>query len=64
MKVRILDQARDDLILGYQFYERREIGLGAYFLDCLFADIDMLKQLGGIHRVVYRNFHRLLSEPG
>ena len=40
MRIEILDEAQDDLIEGFHFYEDREIGLGTYFLDCLFSDID------------------------
>lgn len=57
MKIRILDEAQDDLIQGFRFYEGREAGLGAYFLDCVFSDIDSLLVYGGIHPVVY-GYHR------
>lgn len=60
MKIRILDKAQDDLIQGFRFYEGREAGLGAYFLDCLFSDIDSLLVCGGIHQAVYGH-HRCLS---
>jgi len=53
VKIKILDEAPDDLIQGFRFYEGRETGLGAYFLDCLFSDIDSLLLYGGIHQVVY-----------
>ena len=43
MKIEILDKAQDDLIQGFHFYEAREPGLGPYFLDCLFSDIDSLR---------------------
>jgi len=49
MKVRILDSARKDLRAGYSFYERQERGVGEYFLNSLFADIDSLSLYGGIH---------------
>ncbi len=39
MKIEILDEAREDLIQGFHFYESREPGLGSYFIDCLFPDI-------------------------
>ena len=42
MRIELLDEAQDDLIQGFHFYEGREAGLGAYFLDCLFSDIDSL----------------------
>ena len=61
MKIKILDEAQDDLIQGFRFYEGREVGLGAYFLDCLFSDIDSLLLYGGIHQVVY-DHHRCLSK--
>ena len=53
MRIKILDEAQDDLIQGFRFYEGREAGLGAYFLDCLFSDIDSLLLYGGVHQVVY-----------
>jgi hypothetical protein len=33
MKIHILDQAEDDLVDGYNFYENQEQGVGSYFLD-------------------------------
>ena len=62
MKIQILDLAKQDLIDGYYFYEDREFGLGDYFLDSLYSDIDSLKLYGGIHRKVYRDFHWALSK--
>ncbi|MEQ1844248.1 MAG: type II toxin-antitoxin system RelE/ParE family toxin [Nitrospira sp.] len=61
MKIQILDKAQDDLIHGSQFYEAREPGLGGYFLDCLFADIDSLQIYAGIHPLVF-TYHRCLSK--
>ena len=42
MKIEILDEAQEDLIEGFRFYESIEGGIGSYFLDCLFSDIDSL----------------------
>jgi hypothetical protein len=61
VKIEILDEAQQDLIEGFQFYETRETGVGSYFLDCLFSDIDSLLLFAGIHRVVY-GYHRSLSK--
>lgn len=36
------------------------MGLGDYFFDTLFSDIDSLALFGGIHRKIY-GYHRLLS---
>jgi len=62
MTIEILDLARDDLIKGYHFYERREQGVGRHFLENLYSDIDALELTGGNHRKVYRDFHRALSK--
>lgn len=60
MKIEILDDAKDDLIAGYHFYEEQAPGLGSYFLDSLFSDIDSLLLYAGIHRVVF-GLHRCLA---
>lgn len=62
IKVGISDEAFSDLEDGFWFYEAQEAGLGDYFSSCLRADIDGLKISGGIHRRVYRDYHRLLSK--
>ncbi len=59
MKLRILDSALEDPDRGRQFYERQGEGLGAYFLDSLFAEIESLMLYAGIHRKVF-GFHRLI----
>lgn len=49
MQVQILDEAEQDLLEGAHFYEHQIAGLGQYFLDSLFSDIDSLQIYGGIH---------------
>ncbi|MEK6405910.1 MAG: type II toxin-antitoxin system RelE/ParE family toxin [Acidobacteriota bacterium] len=61
MRIEILDQAEDDLIEGFHFYEAQRPGLGSYFLVNLYEDIDSLRINGGIHRRAYKDYHRLLS---
>jgi len=61
MRIRILESAVADLAVGRDFYDRQEIGVGDYFQDCLFSDIDSLVLYAGIHRRVF-GFHRLLSK--
>jgi hypothetical protein len=61
VNIEILDEAQEDLIQGFHFYESREPGLGSYFIDCLFSDIDSLFMYAGIHQVVY-DHHRCLSK--
>jgi hypothetical protein len=50
MKVRILSAAEEDLEEGFRFYESQLLGLGSYFLDSLYSDIDSLAYFGGIHK--------------
>jgi hypothetical protein len=59
--IRISDDALQDLNNGFLFYEAQETGLGEYFAACLRADIEGLKVWAGIHRVIYKDYHRLLS---
>lgn len=62
MKIQILRTAQQDLIDGYQFYEKQAEGLGAYFLDTLFSDIDSLMVNAGIHSIHFGKYYRLLSK--
>ena len=59
MKLRLLTSAFNDLADGRDFYERQGEGLGGYFLNSLFSDIDSLMLYAGIHRKVF-GFHRLV----
>ena len=61
MKVEILDEAERDMIDGFRFYEAQAGGLGDYFLDSLYADIDSLRLYAGIHPL-HLGQHRLLSK--
>ena len=61
MRIEILDEAQEDLTEGFHFYEDRAVGLGSYFIDCLFSDIDSLLLYAGIHQVTY-GYHRCLSK--
>jgi hypothetical protein len=60
MTIVILPSAKEDLAQGFAFFEEQQAGLGAYFLDSLFSDIDSLKIYAGVHRRVF-GYHRLLS---
>jgi plasmid stabilization system protein ParE len=61
MKIQILDEAEQDLIDGFRFYEAQDQGLGDYFFDSLFSDIDSLQLYAGIHARHF-GYHRLLSK--
>ena len=61
MRIKILSSAVEDLHLGRVFYEDQGEGLGEYFFDSLFSDIDSLVLYAGIHPKVF-GYHRLLSK--
>ena len=61
MKIEILDSAERDLIDGFKFYENQSRGLGDYFLDSLFSDIESLHLYAGIHGLHF-GYHRMLSK--
>jgi len=61
VKTSIQPSALADLRRGFHFYERQEEGLGTYFLDSLYSDIDSLRLYAGIHSIHFEKF-RLLSK--
>ena len=61
MIIRILPEAERDLGLRADFYGFQRPGLGQYFNDCLFADIESLRIYAGVHQRV-RGLHRCLSK--
>lgn len=61
MKIEILDIAMSDIQSGQRFYEAQQKGLGAYFLDSLFSDIDALLFYAGIHPQFW-GYYRALSK--
>jgi plasmid stabilization system protein ParE len=62
VKVRLLAAAQQDLVSGFRFYEAQAAGLGGYFIDSLYADIDSLQFHAGIHQIVANGYHRLLAK--
>lgn len=62
MPVRIARSAETDLLEGYAFYEEQQPGIGEYFLDSLFADIDALVLFAGIHPKPDGRLHRTLAK--
>jgi hypothetical protein len=62
LKIKILESAVLDLTEGARFYENFEPGLGAYFLDSLFSDIDSLQMYAGIHVRKFPGFYCMLAK--
>ena len=61
MRIDVLQEAEKDLIDSFAFYERQSTGLGDYFLDSIFSDIESLHFYAGIHSLHF-GYHRLLAK--
>lgn len=59
--VDLLDEAERDLRAGEEFYNKRESGLGDYFVDSLFSDLSSLQLFAGIHAKHF-SCYRLISK--
>jgi len=62
MQIRIARSAETDLLEGFAFYEEQQVGIGEYFLDSLFADIDALTLFAGIHPKPDGRLYRTLAK--
>lgn len=60
--VRIGASAERDLLIGFEFYESQAKGLGQYFLDSLFSDIDAPTLHAGLHAKPLAGLYRSLSK--
>ena len=61
MRVELRVEARQDLVEAALFYEEQREGLGDYFVNCLFEDLDQLTREAGIHARVF-GLRRKLSK--
>ena len=61
MQLIILDIAEKDIENGFEFYEKQSLGLGSYFLNSIYSDIDSLMFYAGIHSKHF-GFYRALSK--
>ncbi len=61
MNIQILSTAFSDIAVAQEFYERQQKGLGVYFQDAIFSDIDALIVYAGIHSQFF-GFYRSLSK--
>ncbi len=49
MHIKILDDAKEDILESMLFYEAQQYGVGDYFLDSISSDIESLHLYAGIH---------------
>ena len=61
MTIKILPSASGDLYAGRLFYARQGEGLGEYFFNSLFSDIDSLTVFAGI-QAKHFGYYRLLAK--
>jgi hypothetical protein len=61
MNVELRVETQNDLVDASAFFDGQRDGLGDYFIDCLFSDLEKLETEAGIHEVAY-GLHRKLSE--
>lgn len=61
MKIKVLRTAFSDIAWAQEFYEQQQKGLGIYFQDSIFADIDSLIVYADTHPQVF-GFYRALSK--
>jgi plasmid stabilization system protein ParE len=62
MKIRITSSASNDLIDGFKFYENQSEGVGSFFLDSIYSDIESLVITAGIHQKFFGDYFRMLSQ--
>ena len=60
MRVKISESAHHDLECGFRFYESQEIGVGQYFIDTMYSELESLCLFAGIHNKKF-GFYRMLT---
>lgn len=61
IRIHITQEALEDINEGFLFYDTQDAGLGDYFSDSIKSDIEGLKVTGGVHRLAYKDYRRVLS---
>lgn len=59
--IEILPRATNDILSEFRFYEQQAPGLGRYFRESIFADVESLRATAGVHSRVF-GFHRSISK--
>jgi len=61
MYIDILQEAKQDLFKGADFYESQAFNLGDCFFDSLMSEIESLNIYVGIH-IKVNNYHKMLAK--
>lgn len=59
MIIEITRSAFNDIKIGQEFYNLQKTGLGVYFQDTIFAEIDSLIIYAGVHIIKYGYYRSL-----
>jgi len=52
------DRAKDDVELGFEWYEKQRRGLGFEFLDCIEMSVNNILKFPDLYAESYSNFRR------
>lgn len=59
MLVKILASGHEDIVEGCQFYDSQQEGLGRYFTDYVYCELESLSFLGGMH-VRFDDYYKMV----
>jgi plasmid stabilization system protein ParE len=60
MRVRVLPEASQDIVMDAQYHESQSPGLGKYFTKCIHQELRRLQRHAGIH-AKDRGYHRMIA---
>ena len=59
MRIEILGSGHRDIVLGACFYDQQQSGLGRYFADYVYSELESLVVYVGIH-VQYMGYYKMV----
>lgn len=59
MLVKILASGHEDIVEGKSFYDSQQEGLGQYFADYIYCELESLSFLGGMH-VRFMDYYKMV----
>jgi len=62
VKIVVTNAARENIIEGFRFYEEQVSGLGQYYRESIYSDIDSLEIYAGVHEIFHGAYYRLISK--
>ena len=59
MRIEILGSGHRDIVLGARFYDQQQQGLGRYFADYIYSELESLVVYAGVH-VQYASYYKMI----